>query len=70
MHTEDSNVTTLQILNHLYPTYRQIKANDLKRNYEFINQLWCPSNPVDNLLKKIEDGNQYASYRNLSFSDL
>ena len=33
-----------------------------------MNQPWYPSNPIKNLFKQIEDGNQDASYRNLPFS--
>ena len=69
IYTGYSNVSTLQILNHLYSTYGRIKANDLKKNQEYMTQPWCPSNPIENLYKQIEDGNQYASYGNLPFSD-
>ena len=69
MYTGYSAVTTLQILQHLYSAYGRIKANDLKKNQEYMNQPWDPSNPIENLFKQIEDGNQYASYGNLPFSD-
>ena len=35
-----------------------------------MNQPLYPSNPIENLSKKIKDRNQYTSYRNLLFSDL
>ena len=69
MHTGYSNVSTLQILNHLYSACGRIKANDLKKNYEHMTQPWCPSNPIENLHKQIDDGNQHASCGNLPFSD-
>ena len=69
MHTGYSAVTTLQIFNHLYSTNGRIKANDLKKNQEFMTRPWCPSNPIENLFEQTEDGNQHASCGNLPFSD-
>ena len=69
MCTGYSTVSTQQILNHLYSTYGRIKANNLKKNQDIMNQPQSPSNPIENLFKQIEDGNQYASYGNIPFSD-
>jgi len=68
-YTGFSNVTTLDILNHLYSSYGRIKATDLKTNTESMSTPWDPSNPIENLFKQIEDGQHYANCGHVPFSD-
>jgi hypothetical protein len=55
-----SNTTTRDMLDHLFKTYGYITAVDLGINFDNMRRDWDPQQPVDSLLKKIQDCADYS----------
>ena len=56
-----ANVTTLQIITHLYDTYARITANDLKENDKNLHLAYDSTSPFENLIDQIENAVDFAS---------
>ena len=56
-----SNVTTLQMLTHLWTTYGEIKPDDLDANLTTMNKPWHPTTPIESLFLQIDDGLAFAA---------
>ena len=63
-----ANVTTLQMLTHLYNSYARISQFDLKENYKRFKQQWDPNQPSEVLIDQIEDSFDYAAAGNTPYS--
>ena len=63
-----TNVTTLQMLTHLYKSYARISQFDLKENDKRFKQQWDPNQPFEVLIEQIEDAIDYAAAGNTPYS--
>ena len=54
-HIGYANVTTLQILTHLYTTYAQIKPSDLDANHDRMKAPYDCNLPIETFFDQIED---------------
>jgi hypothetical protein len=54
-------VTTRQLLKHLWDTYGTIKREDLKANHSRLLTPWHPTTPIEVLYKQIDDANNFAT---------
>jgi hypothetical protein len=50
-----ANITAREMLDHLFLTYGNITAVDLENNFEQMRKAWDPRQPVETLLKQIQD---------------
>jgi hypothetical protein len=50
-----ANITTWEMLYHLFLTYGNITAVDLEHNFEQMCKAWDPQQPVETLFKQIQD---------------
>jgi hypothetical protein len=55
-----ANISARDMLNHLFETYGNITAVDLKINFEHMRQAWDPHQPVETLFKQIQDCADYS----------
>ena len=55
-----SNLTTLQMMTHLWTTYGTIEETDLNNNLIQMATAWHPTNPIESLFKQIDDGIEFA----------
>jgi hypothetical protein len=55
-----ANVTTLQMLTHLWSVYGKIKPEDLDTNLITIATPWHPSSPIETLFLQIDDGINFS----------
>jgi hypothetical protein len=55
-----ANISARDMLYHLFETYRNITAVDLKINFEHMRRAWDPQQPVESLFKKIQDCADYS----------
>lgn len=55
-----ANVTTLQLLNHLWTTYGIILPEDLDKNLITMATAWHPTTPIETLFLQIDDGIAFA----------
>jgi hypothetical protein len=65
-----ANVTTLQMLTHLWATYGEITPDDLDANDKTMSTPWHPTTPIENLYKQIDDGLEYALAGNSPITDI
>jgi hypothetical protein len=49
-----SNISAIDMLDHLFETYGNITAVDLEINFEHMRRAWDPQKPVESLFKKIQ----------------
>jgi hypothetical protein len=49
-----ANISSRDMLNHLFTTYGNITAVDLENNFEHVHRAWDPQQPVESLFKQIE----------------
>ena len=63
-----ANVTTLQILTHLYSTYAHINTGDLEANTARMKERYDVNFPIENFFDQIEDAMEYAAAGNAPFS--
>ena len=59
-----ANVTTKQLLTHMFTTYGQITGNDLRLNDASMNRAYDVNLPIEVLFNQIEDGMDYANAGN------
>jgi hypothetical protein len=55
-----AKISARYMLDHLFETYGNITAVDLKINYEHMRQAWDPQQPVETLFKQIQDCADYS----------
>jgi hypothetical protein len=55
-----ANISARDILDHLFETYENITAVDLEINFEHMRRAWDPQQPVESLLKQIQDCAKYS----------
>jgi hypothetical protein len=55
-----ANISSRDILDHLFTTYGNITAVDLENNFEHMPRAWDPQQPVESLFKKIQDCANYS----------
>ena len=67
-HVGYANVTTLQLLAHLYATYAKITDCDLEENKETMTATYDVNLPIETLYKRIEECVQYAAAGNTPFT--
>jgi hypothetical protein len=58
--TKFSNVTTQQIIAHLYRTYANITANDLEENDKRFRAPFDPNQPFETIISQIDDATDFA----------
>ena len=63
-----ANVTTLQLLNHLYECYAKITHNNLRENDQRMNAPYDPNKPFEVLIDQIEDAIDYAAAGNMPYT--
>ena len=63
-----ANVTTLQLIHHLYTTYGCIMPGNLTENYKRIRAPYNPSLPTKNLFDQIEDAVDLAAAANIPYT--
>ena len=67
-HIRHTNVTTLQILTHLYTTYAKIKPSDLDANHDRMNAPYDADLLIKASFNQIEDSIDFASAGNAPFT--
>jgi hypothetical protein len=55
-----ANISARDMLDHLFETYGNITAVDLKINFENIRRAWGTQQPVESLFKQIQDCADYS----------
>jgi hypothetical protein len=55
-----ANISAIDMLDHLFETYRNITAVDLEINFEHMRRAWNPQHPVESLFKQIQDCADYS----------
>jgi hypothetical protein len=55
-----ANILARDILDHLFETYGNTTAVDLKINFENMRRAWDPQQPVESLFKQIQDCADYS----------
>jgi hypothetical protein len=55
-----ANISAIYMLDHLFETYGNITAVDLKINFEHMRRAWDHQQPVESLFKKIQDCANYS----------
>jgi hypothetical protein len=54
-----ANISSRDMLDHLFSTYGNITAVDLEINFEHMGRAWDPQQPVEYLFKQIQDREDY-----------
>ena len=67
-HIGYANVTTLQILTHLYTTYAKINPSDLDANYNRMKAPYDVKLPIKDFFDQIEDSIEFSSAGNEPFT--
>ena len=67
-HVGYANVSTLDLLTHLYTSYARITDGDLEDNKEIMGAAYDVNLPVETLYKRIEEGVQFAAAGNTPFT--
>jgi hypothetical protein len=55
-----ANISTREMLDHLFATYGNITAVDLEINFEHMRRAWDAQQPVESLFKQIQDCADYS----------
>jgi hypothetical protein len=55
-----ANISARDMMDHLFSTYGNITAVDLEINFEHMRRAWDPQQPVESLLKQIQDCADYS----------
>jgi hypothetical protein len=55
-----TNISARDMFDHLFETYGNITAVDLKINFEHMRRAWDPQQPVESLFKKIQYCAEYS----------
>lgn len=64
-----ANVTTKELLAHLYGSYAKITSTDLRKNEARMNQQHNPNQPIEVLFDQIDDAIDYAAAGNTPFTN-
>lgn len=67
-HVGYANVTTLDMLTHLYDTYGKITEIDLNKNQEVMNEPFDHNLPIESFFRRIEECVEFAAAGNTPFS--
>ena len=67
-HVGYANVSTLNLLTHLYNTYGKITEVDLNRNHELMSEAFDPNLPIESFFRRIEECVEFAAAGNTPFS--
>ena len=67
-HVGYANVTTLQLLTHLYDTYGKITDVDLRRNQEIMEEAFDANLPIETFFRRLEDCADFAAHGRTPFS--
>ena len=67
-HVGYANITTLQLLTHLYATYALITDGDLEENKENMGAAYDVNLPIETLFKRIEECVQFAAAGDTPFT--
>jgi hypothetical protein len=62
-----ANITTREMIDHLFLTYGNITAVDLEHNFEQMRKAWDPHQPVETLFKQIQDCAEFSEAGGVSF---
>ena len=65
-----ANITTLQMLTHLYTTYANITPTKLIKNNARLKKAYDVNQPIKRLFEKIEDAVEYANAGHNSYTPL
>ena len=63
-----ANVTTFEMLRHLYETYADISADDLETNDVKMKEPWDPNQPFEQLVKQIQDAIDMADHAGVPYT--
>jgi hypothetical protein len=55
-----TNCTSLQLLTHLLTYYAMIAPTELTQNYERLNTLYDPNQPIETLFQQIQDARAFV----------
>jgi hypothetical protein len=55
-----ANISARGMVDHLFETYGNITAVDLVINFEYMRRYWDPQQPVETLVKQIQDCADYS----------
>jgi hypothetical protein len=55
-----SNISAIDMLDHLFKTYGNITAVNLEINFEHMRRAWDPQQSVESLFKQIQDCADYS----------
>jgi hypothetical protein len=55
-----ANISVRAMLDHIFTTYVNITAVDLENNFEHMRWAWDPQQPVESLIKQIQDCADYS----------
>jgi hypothetical protein len=55
-----ANITSREMMDHLFMSYGNITAVDLENNFEQMRRAWDPQKPVESLLKQVQDCADYS----------
>jgi hypothetical protein len=55
-----ANCRSLQLLTHLLTYYAMIAPTELTQNYEHLNTLYDPNQPIETLFRQIQDACNFA----------
>jgi hypothetical protein len=64
-----NNVTTLQLLTHLWNTYGRITSSDLDENDKRLNKAWHPPTPIETLFTQLDDAAIFATAGGMPIGD-
>ena len=64
-----ANVSTKELLTHLYDSYAKITSADLRNNKTRMNQPYDPNQPIEVLFDQIEDAIDFAAAGNTPFTN-
>jgi hypothetical protein len=55
-----ANISARDMLDHLFETYGNVTAVNLEINFEHMRRAWDPQQPVESLIKQIQDFADYS----------
>jgi hypothetical protein len=61
-----STITAQEMIDHLYLTYGSITTIELENNFEQMRKAWDPRQPVETLIKQIQDCDDFLEPRGVS----
>ena len=67
-YVEYLNISTRDIINHLYSEYARISVADLQNNDVVLKTAYDPNQPIESLFDQVENALDYAAARNTPYS--